>query len=155
LSEQFFPVTTRAFMAKQKKVEPAKLLRSARLIANALHPGEWEEWCLAHEIAPPPMEQALVLESSELILQAALEGIGMAMGRRPIVDRLMASGELVAPFGREAKSAAGHYLVRLKGEAPTAAARKVERWLMEEAAASRNSPSGGRRGGATSRQRVG
>jgi LysR family glycine cleavage system transcriptional activator len=80
------------------------------------------------------MEQALVLESSELILQGTMEGVGMAMGRRPIVDRLLASGQLVALFGREARSAAGYYLVRLKGESPTAAARKVERWLKEAAA---------------------
>jgi LysR family glycine cleavage system transcriptional activator len=135
LSEQFFPVATSAFLAKQKTSEPATLVRSARLIANGLHPGEWEEWCLAHNIAPPPMSDALVLESSELILQAALEGVGMAMGRRPIVDRLLASGQLIAPFGRESQSLAGYYLVRIKGEAPTAAARKVERWLAEEAAA--------------------
>lgn len=150
LSEQFFPVATRAFMAKQRSADPAKLVRSARLIANALHPGEWEEWCLAHEIAPPPMGRALVLESSELILQGALEGIGMAMGRRPIVDRLLASGQLVAPFGREADSAAGYYLVRIKGEPPTAAARKVERWLMEEAVPV---PKGGGSGNQPARRR--
>jgi LysR family glycine cleavage system transcriptional activator len=150
LSEQFFPVATRAYMAKQKSADPAKLIRSARLIANALHPGEWEEWCLAHELAPPPMGRALVLESSELILQAALEGVGMAMGRRPIVDRLLASGQLVAPFGREAESAAGYYLVRIKGEPPTAAARKVERWLMEEAAPA---PKGRRSGDQPARMR--
>jgi len=143
LSEQLFPVATRAFMAKQRSADAATLVRSAPLIANTLHPGEWEEWCLAHDIAPPPMGRALVLESSELILQGALEGIGMAMGRRPIVDRLLASGQLVAPFGREADSAAGYYLVRLRGEPPTAAARKVERWLMAEAApAPKSRPSG-------------
>jgi LysR family glycine cleavage system transcriptional activator len=78
--------------------------------------------------------QALVLDSSELTLQAALEGVGIAMGRRPIVDRLLASRRLIAPFEREAQSVAGYYLVRIKGGAPTAAARKVERWLVEEAA---------------------
>jgi len=150
LSEQFFPVATRAFMAKQRSADPAKLIRSARLIANALHPGEWEEWCLAHELAPPPVGRALVLESSELILQGALEGVGMAMGRRPIVDRLLASRQLVAPFGREAESAAGYYLVRIKGEPPTAAARKVERWLMEEAAPA---PKGRRSGDQPARMR--
>jgi LysR family glycine cleavage system transcriptional activator len=133
LSEQFFPVATEAFMAKWKRMEPADLIRSARLIANGLHPGEWEEWCLAHRIAPP-VGQALVLDSSELTLQAALEGVGIAMGRRPIVDRLLASRRLIAPFEREAQSVAGSYLVRIKGEAPTAAARKEERWRVEEAA---------------------
>lgn len=135
LSEQLFPVATQTFVAKWKTMEPTTLIRSARLIANGLHPGEWEEWCLAHDIAPPPAGRALVLESSELVLQAALEGVGMAMGRRPIVDRLLASGQLIAPFEREAESLAGYYLVRIKGETLTAAARKVERWLMEEAAA--------------------
>lgn len=134
LSEQFFPVATAAFVAKWRTLEPATLMRSARLIANGLHPGEWEEWCLAHGIAPPPAGQALVLESSELTLQAALEGVGIAMGRRPIVDRLLASRRLIAPFEREAQSLAGYYLVRIRSEAPTAAARKVERWLVEEAA---------------------
>jgi LysR family glycine cleavage system transcriptional activator len=150
LSEQFFPVAAPASMATHKDRDPAKIVRSARLIANALHPGEWEEWCLAHEIAPPPMGQALLLESSELVLQGAIEGVGMAMGRRPIVDRLLRSGQLVAPFGRETKSAAGHYLLRLKGEALTVAARKVERWLTEEA---RRDAKGGRSGDQPARMR--
>jgi hypothetical protein len=72
------------------------------------------------------------------------------MGRRPIVDRLLASGQLVAPFGREADSAAGYYLVRIKGEPPTAAARKVERWLMEEAVPV---PKGGGSGNQPARRR--
>jgi LysR family glycine cleavage system transcriptional activator len=150
LSEQFFPVTTRAYMAKHKDRDPAKTIRSARLIVNALHPGEWEEWCRAHEIAPPPMGKALLLESSELVLQGAIEGIGMAMGRRPIVDRLLESGQLVAPFGRETRSGAGYYLVRVKGETPTAAARNVERWLIE---AARRDAKGGPSGDQPARMR--
>lgn len=136
LSEQFFPVASGTFLAHHKRRDPARLLREAPVIANALHPGEWEEWCEAYGLPAPPADRRLTLESSELVLQAAVEGVGLAIGRRPMVDRLVADKTLKAPFAQETRSAAGYYLVRPKAATSTRAARLVERWLMEEAQAS-------------------
>ena len=54
---------------------------------------------------------------------------GLAIGRRPVVDDRLARGTLVAPFGAGDPTGAAHYLCRAAGPTPSAAARRVERWL--------------------------
>ena len=57
------------------------------------------------------------------------------MGRRPLVDDRLARGTLIAPFGGPDPTGAGYYLCRPAEQPPTAAARRLARWLAEVAAA--------------------
>ena len=72
---------------------------------------------------------AIALEGQEQALQVAESGHGLAIGRRPVVDDRLARGTLVAPFGAGDPTGAAHYLCRAAGPTPSAAARRVERWL--------------------------
>jgi DNA-binding transcriptional LysR family regulator len=56
------------------------------------------------------------------------------MGRRPVVDDWLARGRLIAPFGDADPTGAAYYLCRPTGAMPTAAGRRLERWLMKKAA---------------------
>lgn len=109
----------------------AEALGRSRLIVNALSPGEWEEWAQARDLEPPDLSGAITLEGAEQVLQVAEGGHGLAIGRRPVVDDRLARGSLVAPFGAGDPTGAAHYLCRPAGTPPGAAARRVERWLLE------------------------
>jgi LysR family transcriptional regulator, glycine cleavage system transcriptional activator len=74
------------------------------------------------------------LEGIEEALLVAESGHGLAMGRRPMVDDRLARGTLVAPFGAGDPTGAAFYLCRPSDVPPTAAARRLERWLRERAA---------------------
>ena len=50
-----------------------------------------------------------------------------------VVDDWLARGRLVAPFGTADPTGAAYYLCRTADVAPTAAGRRVERWLIETA----------------------
>ncbi len=75
-----------------------------------------------------------MLNAPEKALEVAESGNGLAMGRRPIVDRWMERRRLVTSFGGGGPSGAAYYLCRPSGAVPIAAGRLLERWLTRKAA---------------------
>jgi LysR family glycine cleavage system transcriptional activator len=134
LEEQAFPVCAPGFLDEALMQHPDKALRKVRLIVNDTVPTEWQAWAQAHGLEPPSMRGAIVLHASDQTHGAAAEGLGIAMGRRPMVDRWLSDGRLVAPFGAEGWSGAAYFLVYPEEIELTAAARKVAQWLRETAA---------------------
>ncbi len=142
LDEPAFPVCAPGMLDADLSKRPEEALRRLRLIVNDTVPTEWQAWAQAHGLEPPSMRGAIILHASDQTHGAAAEGLGIAMGRRPMVDRWLNDGRLVAPFGSADWSGAAYFLVYPEDvELPTAA-RKVARWLREMAAeeASRTRP---------------
>ena len=135
LDEQAFPVCAPGLLNESTKSSPAEAIRKVRLIVNDTDLTEWQDWCRAHGLDPPSMRGAIVLHASDQTLGAALEGLGMAIGRRPLVDRWLEEGRLIAPFGSADRSGAAYYLVHPEDMELPVPARKVARWLRETAAA--------------------
>ncbi|WP_119301069.1 LysR substrate-binding domain-containing protein [Dongia deserti] len=132
MPELYFPVASAAFVRKHGACDPAELLKSSRIITNALHPDEWSEWCSAHGLQPPRTSNMITLTSAELVVPAVLDGVGIGMGRRPIIDPLLNDGRLVPLFRDRAIGKTAYYLAQPRASRSTAA-RKVAEWLVEEA----------------------
>ena len=69
----------------------------------------WLTWPVWFETMKVPMPQpagTLQFTQYHQIIQAAVAGQGVGLGRVPLVDDLLRSGELVAPFGRTRTTAA-------------------------------------------------
>ncbi|MEM8753380.1 MAG: LysR substrate-binding domain-containing protein, partial [Pseudomonadota bacterium] len=113
--------------------DPAEALAKVRLIVNRAIPGEWPEWTRARGFEPPPLDDALALDTVEQTLSAAEAGHGVAMGRSPYIEPRVASGVLATPFGAAGPTGAAYHLCRPAGAAPTAPARRLMRWLEAEA----------------------
>jgi LysR family glycine cleavage system transcriptional activator len=129
-NEQASPVARPGYMAEGADVGEA--LKGRRLIVNgSLHTEEWREWAQAHGVETPSLDGALVLDGTEQIMQAAAEGLGIGIGRRPMVDGWLADGRLDAPFGNADESGCAYYLVYPQdvGEI-SVPARRVARWLV-------------------------
>jgi LysR family glycine cleavage system transcriptional activator len=126
--EQAFPVCRPGLLADGTPVDQA--LRANRLVVDATYRDEWREWAQAHGLEPPSLEGALALDGSEQLLRAAAEGLGIAIGRRPMVDSLLDEGKLVAPFGTADESGCAYYLIYREDAELSVAARRVARWLV-------------------------
>ena len=131
MPELYFPVASVEFLRRNRGRDPAELLRTSRTISNALHPDEWTEWCGAHGLQPPRTSNMIELSSAELVVPALLDGVGIGIGRRPIIDPLLKDGRLVPLFRDRAIGKAAYYLVR-PPTSRNAAARAVADWLMAE-----------------------
>ncbi|MEO6032050.1 MAG: LysR substrate-binding domain-containing protein [Burkholderiaceae bacterium] len=98
---------------------------------------DWPIWLRAMKLEG--LEPAGVLHFSQFdqLINAAIGGQGVALGRIPLLHRMLRERKLVAPFDKTMASPRGYYLVR-----SAAAARKPEvlefaAWLREEARRSR------------------
>jgi LysR family glycine cleavage system transcriptional activator len=135
LAETALPVCAPGYLTLAPDEDPLAALRRVRLIVNTRFPDEWEEWARARGLAPPARASAIELEGIEEALLVAESGHGLALGRRPLVDDRLGRGTLVAPFGAGDPTGAAYYLCRPSDVPPTAAARRLERWLGGLAAA--------------------
>ena len=143
LDEQAFPVCAPGFLTPELKADPALALRRSRLIVNDTDPTEWANWAAAHGVEAPSMKRAIVLHQSDQALSGAIERLGLAIGRRPLVDRYLEEGVLEAPFGSGDYSGAAYFLIYPDDVELTVAARKVARWLHDIAAAQPHALRGG------------
>ncbi len=131
LAETAMPVCKAGYV--EGDIEAA--LKSGRLIVNGYFPDEWIEWARGHGVDAATLDGALDrtlrLETQEQVLAAAEQGLGLAIGRRPLVDERLKAGALTAPFGMPGPSDIGYYLCQPVANTPTAATRRVGQWLKD------------------------
>lgn len=106
-------------------------LRKTRALVNTTVDGEWDSWCSARGIAPPDASQRYNLETYELTVKAAADELGIALGRKPLIDPLLASGVLVQPFRAADTDDTAYYIVR-RNEPMTSDVRRLHAWLMDQ-----------------------
>lgn len=96
-------------------------------------PLDWQAWLRA--VGAPDLEPAasLTFTNFDTAVAAALEGQGVLLGRRPLLDRLLAKRRLVAPFKGRAASARGYFLIIEAQAATRPAAQALRAWLLDEA----------------------
>jgi LysR family glycine cleavage system transcriptional activator len=99
IEECVFPVCSPALLTKGGSLRHPSDLNRFRLLHDSRHGGEWERWLAAVHAKGVDVAAGHKLESSALLLRAAAQGLGVALGRRPLVDVDLESGALVAPFG--------------------------------------------------------
>ncbi|HVJ41347.1 MAG TPA: LysR substrate-binding domain-containing protein [Dongiaceae bacterium] len=87
------------------------------LIVNLQHPDEWLPWLNAKRQRGGLVlgREMLRLETSGLVLQAAMERLGIAVGRRPFIDRFLAQGDLVTLSRQEHRSGKGYFILTPMG----------------------------------------
>jgi LysR family glycine cleavage system transcriptional activator len=112
---KLIPVANAAMAATLHSVDD---LRNARLLHSTLRPTAWANWAQG---AGVDLGQGEGMDFSNLALayQAAVDGVGVAVGEVDLLADDLASGKLVCPFGPVVRSGAGYWLVyptRLAGD---------------------------------------
>ncbi|MDR5836659.1 transcriptional regulator GcvA [Caballeronia sp. LZ034LL] len=97
LAEERLPVCSPALLRRVPLRVPQDLERHTLLHASSL-PRVWPDWLAKAEV--PTLRPAAVMSFDHfyLTLQAAVDGMGIAMGPTALVSDDLASGRLVAPF---------------------------------------------------------
>ncbi|WP_242111757.1 LysR substrate-binding domain-containing protein [Luteimonas aquatica] len=95
--------------------------------------GEWNNW-FAQAGGTPPTRFVAVFDSSESHHRAALDGVGVAMGRLTRARLLLESGQLVRLSPQRLKTRYAHYLVYPQRSAEHRGFLSFRDWLREQAA---------------------
>lgn len=106
--------------------------KTTRVLVNTTVEGEWDAWCAARGITPPDALDRYNLETYELTVQAARDGLGIALGRKPLIDPLLTSGELVQPFPSPDREEVSYFILR-RDEPMKSDVKRLYDWLLAQA----------------------
>jgi LysR family transcriptional regulator, glycine cleavage system transcriptional activator len=93
---------------------------------------DWGTWLTALGIDLKPAG-ALHFSQYEQMIQAAISGQGVALGRQPLVNDLLESGALVAPFKKAMVGSRAYFIVESQHAAAKPHVQRFAAWLVDEA----------------------
>jgi LysR family glycine cleavage system transcriptional activator len=122
MADELFPVCSPSLLHGDKPLRCPEDLKSHMLLhtSNA-NSDDWRLWLTAAGLPPDIARQpGITFDMIFMTIQAAIDGIGVAMGRTSYVQDDIAKGRLVVPFKIALPADAGFYLVAPEGrrEAP-------------------------------------
>ena len=91
----------------------------------------WSNWFETKGLPIPRQSSALRFSQYDQLIQAAIDGQGVALGRDPLVNRLIAQDRLVAPFEETPIASGAYYLVTAPGALANPDASLFTSWLLE------------------------
>ncbi|MCK1655155.1 transcriptional regulator GcvA [Bradyrhizobium sp. 149] len=126
MADELFPVCSPSLLRGDKPLRCPEDLKSHMLLhtSNA-NSDDWRLWLTAAGLpADIARQPGITFDMIFMTIQAAIDGIGVAMGRTSYVQDDIAKGRLVVPFKIALPADAGFYLVAPEGrrEAPKLAA---------------------------------
>ncbi len=105
--------------------EPSDLFGETLL--RSYRAADWPDWFAAAGLSPPPI-RGPVFDSSWVMVDAAIQGLGVALAPPNMFTRDLAQGRLVRPFDIEV-GAGRYWLTWLKSKAPSPALTAFLAWL--------------------------
>jgi LysR family transcriptional regulator, glycine cleavage system transcriptional activator len=125
------PVCSPEFAASHPLHVETDLL-NVKLLSGQERPKDWEKWFQSLGIIPPQRPQTIRFENLGLTYQAAIEGLGVAMGIRALIVDDLKSGKLVAPFVHARQSSRCFCVTYPKKHRHNPSVIKFVRWITKK-----------------------
>lgn len=107
-------------------------LRNQTLLHARLRPDDWQVWLNAVGAGAIEPRSEQVFETRNFAIQAAVDGLGVAIVDPSLVSGELASGKLVMPFPQTLANESAYYLVYPEGHASLARILIFRNWLLEQ-----------------------
>jgi LysR family transcriptional regulator, glycine cleavage system transcriptional activator len=135
MADEMFPVCSPALLQGDKPLRcPEDLANFTLLHSSGGYDDDWRLWLTAAGLPADISKQpGLTFDLILMTVQAAIDGIGVAMGRTSYVQADIAKGRLVAPFKIALPTDAGFYLVSPEAKADPPKLRAFRQWLIASA----------------------
>jgi LysR family transcriptional regulator of beta-lactamase len=121
------PLCAPAVAERLRTPEALKL----EVLLRSYRADDWPDWFAAAGVTPPPI-RGPVFDSSWVMVEAAMQGVGVALAPSMMFARDLEQGRLVRPFSQEVGSGM-YWLTWLKSRAVTPALGAFRAWLAEQA----------------------
>lgn len=137
LDESMYPVCSPGLLAGDLPLGDVEDLRHHLLLhdeikeIDGIQPG-WASWFRQVGVTPPKIPNNRRFGQSNMVIQAAIEGLGVALGRSPLTSDDLAGGQLVRPFGPAVPSGFSYYLVCPRAALDSPKVRVFRDWLLSE-----------------------
>ena len=133
MADKLFPVCSPALLAGKKPLrKPEDLADHVLLHSSSGNDDDWRLWLTAAGLPTNLSKQpGVTFDLVFMTVQAAIDGVGVAMGRTSYVQDDIAKGRLVVPFDITLPVDAGFYLVSPEAKADSPKLSAFRNWLME------------------------
>ena len=133
LDESLMPVCSPGLLEKHAGLSGLELIARADLIHMTSVSGDWAEWFRLVGAAPSANVRAgLRVDTANMAMEAARRGYGIALGRTPLFDTEINSGQLVSVFDQRVASGWSYWLVTMDADFQSQDVKAFREWLLEE-----------------------
>lgn len=130
--ETLFPVCSPAFLERHPIREPEDL-RHVPLLRHTVW--RWSLWFQMMRLDTPEQGSSLIFDDSALLIDGAIQGLGVALARSGLVEQDLAAGRLVRPLPGEVGADSGFHFVWREDSPKIHRLEILRDWLLGEAAA--------------------
>ncbi len=134
-ADEVFPVCSPAYLQGLEQPPDLKRLADYRLLHHKVVPQDWVDWDHWLKALNAPVragDAGEAYDSYPMMLQAALEGHGIALGWRRTVENYLNSGALVRPFAGSLSLPDGLSVYQPAEGKPRAGTAVLLEWLKSE-----------------------
>jgi len=139
LAAQLHPVCSPHLLVGRAPLREPQDLCQHRLLHDEFKQG-WRTWFWAHGVRQFDAPSGPTFSDEGIALQAAIEGVGIALGHSPLIDHDLIEGRLVKPFASQIVQEEGYYLICLDGNADRKDISAFHSWITSKAERARMNP---------------
>jgi LysR family glycine cleavage system transcriptional activator len=133
--EPVLPLASPELLAERRIGTPADLL-ACPLIQSTMNVVQWPAWFASRKLVATPERFAFRFDRTTLTLEAAVQGLGVALESGELAARYIASGKLLPIFDPAwSLLVRGHFIVYPERHAQREEVVRFVAWLREEVAA--------------------
>ncbi|MCP5083788.1 MAG: LysR family transcriptional regulator [Alphaproteobacteria bacterium] len=135
IEEEIFPVCAPTYLEKSGPIHTATDLAGADLVDLDYERWNWMNWAIwltENGVALASERRKFQCNSYPLVMEAARNGQGVALGWRQFVDDDLLAGRLTRPINTSLKTHFAYYLVRRYNRPESPQARAFRSWLISE-----------------------
>jgi LysR family glycine cleavage system transcriptional activator len=111
VGEDIMPVCAPSLAKGPNALKKPADLKRFTLLHIAPFPDDWQVWLTAAGVRGVEATRGVTFDNSIVAYQAAIDGLGVALGRDPLVAPDLKAGRLVAPFDFKMPSDLAYYVV--------------------------------------------
>lgn len=132
MTEEVFPVCAPALLQAGPPLERPSDLKNHTLLHDDMRE-DWRMWLMAADEPGVDAGKGPGYQHSNLVIQAAEQGDGVALARSVLVEDALASGRLVKPFDVSLPADYAYYIVCPKAHLSRPKVKAFRAWLFREA----------------------
>ena len=135
MDNEIFPVCAPAYRPAGRLVRPADLLQEVllHLVEYDRNWVTWDAWLKSFGVEAKPRRRGVTFDNYLVLIQAALDGQGIALGGGRLAEDFIARGTLIRPIAATLGSDRGFYLLWPSDVEPSPPARVFRDWIIAEA----------------------
>ena len=130
--EELFAVCSPKLLSGRRLRKPADLLKLPLIHIDDR--SIWSKWLEAAGVAHPELSQGPVLNRASMVIDAAVDGQGVALARTMLASWDLISGRLVRPFAETLRVSKTYWIVCPKATSSLPKITLFREWLLAEAA---------------------